>query len=201
MCERILLLRFSDSHGIDTIAEHQKTIDQTGSCWWAKIGKQPRLIYLSDYLAQKQRTVFLSSKSRLYSCSLRSVCWKRPLDRFPLYYETEIFDKPNEPHLFFELLNIDEIQMSVLEDYVVCYSHKPVIHDLKKTISSYMFIQHKDSQAASIEKPQKQIVPQKKAKKIVVNDCKYKAGYLCTNKSCVNYQYECLHPKYCIKRK
>lgn len=57
---RILLLRYSDFHGVDTIAEHKKVISSKGHCWWAKIGKQPSEKYLKSFLLQEEKIVLLA---------------------------------------------------------------------------------------------------------------------------------------------
>ncbi len=200
MQDRILLLRYSDAHGIDTISEHKAVINECGSCYWAKIGKQPRPVYLSTYLAQQKRMIFLSSGRALHVCLLKDVRWQRPEDKYPLYYNEEIFGKSNEPHLFFQIESMEKAPFALLDDYVVCNSYKPVSYDLKKTISSYMFIQHKD--APREEKKQQirkheSVTPKVEKRN---NTCKYLSSGLCSNKRSVNYQYECIHPQSCIKR-
>ncbi len=197
--EKILLLRYSDFHGVDTVSAHQKVVAEEGRCWWAKIGKQPSEKYISEIRRQKEPHCLLYTPGVLHICELGEVITHRPRSRFPEYYETDIFGKENEPRVYFELLSIKKIDLSFLEDYIVSSSEKEVLYDLKKTISSYMFIQHKDAP----RKPK--VTRQKKAEKKVEivnkNGCVYRKESVCTNRRCINYQYECLRPQMCLKQK
>ena len=47
----ILLLRYSDNHGVNTVQAHIDVIEKHGFCWWAKLGKkQPSESYLNEFL-------------------------------------------------------------------------------------------------------------------------------------------------------
>lgn len=196
--DKILLLRYSDYHGIETVNVHAQVISEVGKCWWAKIGKQPSQKYLKEYLEQKERVCLLYTPGILHICKLGGVVFERPKDSYPAYYDEYIFGKENEPKTYFELLEIKPIDMSFLEDYVVSVSGKEALYDLKKTISSFIFIQHKD---APRKERKKRIPAEIKKKEINNKDCKYRVDGCCNNKSCVNYKYECLRPEYCVKQK
>ena len=112
MNDRILILRYSDFHGVDTIAAHQKVISESGHCWWAKIGKQPSERYLREFLEQKKKTVLLYTAGRLHKSELGSVLRERPKSNYPNYYERDIFDREDEPSVYFDLFSIEEIDLS-----------------------------------------------------------------------------------------
>lgn len=201
---KILLLRYSDSRGVDTITEHKKIIDEYGSCWWAKIGKQPSPEYIKEILANEDRPVLLYTHRFLYKGQLGRIIRERPTDRYPAYYETQIFGTENEPSVYFELLSIEPENMEFLDDYIICSSGKPAQHDIKKSISSYMYLQHKSIPIP--EKPlkwQTQTTEKKTPKKYQVDksSCAYKKNGICSNKFCVNYKYECDRPQYCMRQK
>ena len=199
MGNKILLLRYSDFNGVNTIDAHKKVIEQCGSCWWAKIGKQPQVSYLSDYLNQETKIILLYTAGSLHKCILDDVRRSRPNDKYPDYYNKDIFGKDNEPTVFFKLLSIERMELECLEDYVVSSSGKKVLEDLKKTISSYMFIQHKDLPLPPKPKPR-----EKKIKQVPVFDkfsCVYKKDGICSNSRCVNYKYQCERPQYCTRQK
>lgn len=198
MNDRILILRYSDFHGVDTIAAHQKVISESGHCWWAKIGKQPSERYLKEFLEQEKKIVLLYTSGQLYRSELGSVLRERPQSNYPSYYERDIFDQEDEPSVYFDLLSIKEIGLSFLDDYVICSSGKGALYDLKKTISSYMFIQDK-----SLPLPPKPEPRKRKPKKVALDQssCVYKRDGKCANRSCINYEYECLRPRYCIKQR
>lgn len=196
--DKILLLRYSDFHGISTVNVHVQVVEENGKCWWAKIGKQPSEKYLKEYLEQNEKVCLLYTPGILHICKLGKVLFERPKDSYPAYYDEYIFGKENEPRTFFELLEIKPIDVSFLSDYVVSVSGKEALYDLKKTISSYIFIQHRDAP----RKEKKKRCPTTVKKTEVSNkDCMYRIDGHCNNKSCVNYQYECFRPEYCIKQK
>jgi len=198
MIDRMLLLRYSDFHGVDTIAAHQKVIAESGHCWWAKIGKQPRESYLKEFLEQEKKFVLLYTTGCLYRSELGGVLRQRPQSNYPDYYKRDIFGQEDEPSVFFNLLSIEKLPLSYLDDYVICSSGKEVTYDLKKTISSYMFIQDK-----SLPLPPKPEPRKRKLKKIVIDQssCVFNKNGKCANRSCINYEYDCLRPRYCIKQR
>lgn len=193
---KLFLLRFSDFHGVDTVAEHEAIIKATGRCWWAKLRKQPGEQYLEEFLLQEEKTVLLYKPGALFRCKLDRTIRTTPSDSFPEYYTRDIFGKDNAGILYFELLSMEKLDLPFLDDYVVCASGKPVVYDLKKTISSYMFIQ--DKTIPIPEKPKRIPKP-----KVIVDkkDCVYRIDGICTRKSCVFYSEECTRPQYCMKQK
>lgn len=195
----VLLLRYSDNHGVDTIQSHLEVIKKKGFCWWAKLGiKQPRESYLKEFLGQENPLILLYSTGKLFMCECGGVLRKRPINNYPKYYENDVFGLKNEPTVYFKLKSMKELNLSFLNDYIVRSSEKEVLYDLKKTISSYMFIQHKDAP----RKP-KSIPKVKKASPKPVNKkgCVYRIDGECTNKRCINYKYDCIHPELCVKQK
>lgn len=189
----VLLLRYSDFKGVDTIAAHKEVLNSNGSCWWAKIGKQPSKKYLMSFLNQDDKTVFLYTPGVLHVCKIGRVIRHRPTENYPSYYERDIFNREDEPETYFELLSMETTDISLLENYVVRVSGKPAVHDLKKTISSYMLLQDKNAPL-----PEKKTRVRKK--KIITYDnsrCKSNKNGICRNSYCVNYQRVCNCEKTC----
>lgn len=200
----ILLLRYSDFNGIDTIKEHIEVIKQTGSCWWAKIGKTPSSSYIDKYMAVEPHIAFLYTAGSLHRCLINEVSDKRPTNNYPGYYDRDIFMKLEKTSsLFFRLSDIEQVELSVLDNYVVESSGKPAQHDLKKTISSYFLLQNKDEwiQPEKKSRPVKQTVQTPKQVSINTNYCVYQKDGVCGNKRCINYLYECERPSMCAKQK
>ena len=157
-------------------------------------------------MQQDSKTALLYTPGRnrqgiLHRCEVGDIKRGRPDTAYPKYYERDIFNAENEPDVYFKMLSIESIDMSFLEDYVVAASGKPVIYDLKKSISSYMYIQHKD--APRKEKTTKKQVKKKAAPELKVDmkSCAYKKDGKCGNRSCVNYLYDCERPSNCLKQK
>lgn len=199
----VLLLRYSDFNGVATILEHQKVIDECGSCWWAKIGKKPSPSYLQPFIENCPFKAFLYTAGVLHKCTVEEVSFIFPPDRFPSYYLRDINQPSGDAFagVFFRLSEITSVDLSALDDYVVKTSGKTISHDLKKSISSYYTLQLKELWI----KPEKKVRP-KPAKlppqKVTdPNACKYRIDGKCSNRRCVNYLYECDRPSFCIKRK
>ena len=139
----ILLLRYSDFNGIDTIKEHIEVIKQTGSCWWAKIGKTPSSSYIDKYMAVEPHIAFLYTAGSLHRCLINEVSDKRPTNNYPCYYDRDIFMKlERTPSLFFRLSDIEQVELSVLDNYVV-ESLENRHSTIEKTISSYFYYKTK----------------------------------------------------------
>ena len=160
---KILLLRYSDARGVDTVKEHIEVIDSDGYCWWAKIGKQPGIRHLETIMEQNEKISFLYSKRRLYKAKIISISKERPKQNYPAYYEKQIFNTDIEPSLYFAFDSIEKEPLSILDDYVVCSSGRKVLEDLDKSIGSYMLIQHKDMTLTKIQhKPSENILDKAK---------------------------------------
>lgn len=199
---KILLLRYSDFHGVDTIQEHIKVATEKGHCWWAKIGKQPSMGYIKEIMSQDEKFCLLYTPGMLHLCCLEGVLDHRPDENYPVYYERDIFGKDIEPSVYFLLSQIEEIDLSFLDDYIVCSSEKEVMYTLKKTISSYMVIQHISAPRKPKPAPRvKKEKPKEPSKKVDFNGCVYRMDGMCTNKRCINYKYECTRPSNCLKQK
>lgn len=198
---RILLLRYSDFRGIDTIKEHKKMIKENGFCWWAKIGKRPTEKYLEPFIKQDNAQILLYTPGSLFLCRCGGIIFERPKDNYPNYYLKNIFGTELEPDVFFKLESLQKVELSILEDYIVSSSGKEVFYDLKNTISSYMYIQHKDVPI----KQKKQRVKKEKEKSFISEEekrsCVYRNDGICNNKRSVNYLFECYRPESCIKQK
>ena len=195
MVNTILLLRYSDFNGVNTIDAHQEVLKSYGSCWWAKIGKQPSKNYLLNFLNQDEKNVLLYTPGIIHICKIGGIIHRRPTENYPSYYEHDIFNTEIEPQTYFQLLSMESIDISFLDNYVVRTSGKPVVHDLKKTISSYMLLQNKDAAL-----PEKRVRVKKEKKNIYdTNHCRSKKNGICKNAYCVNYLLECNCESSCRK--
>jgi|GEM_PF-524360 len=201
---KILLLRYSDFQGNDTIKEHQKVIETQGYCWFGKFGKKISPKYLSTFMEDNTPcTVFLYTAGVLHKCQMNEVSYERPDSGYPDYYDSFLFQKENfTPQVFFKLTSIEPITLDSLEQYVVVSSGKAIIYDLKKTISSFIIIQDKDAWIPPIKK-ERVIKEKPHTQKKAANStsCVYRKNGTCTNRRCINYSYECERPTMCAKQK
>jgi len=201
---KVLLLRYSDFQGYDTIKEHEAIIAASGYCWFGKFGKIISAKYLTKFMmGRAPYIVFLYTAGVLHKCQMDAVTYERPSTGYPEYYDSFLFKKEDfTPHVFLRLISIEPISLDALEQYVVVSSGKPILYDLKKTISSFIIIQDKDNWAPPVKKERA-----KKEKTLAQtnprdpNSCIYQKNNMCTNRRCVSYSYECDRPSSCIKQK
>lgn len=126
----ILLLRYLDNHGVNTIQSHADVIEKHGFCWWAKLGKkQPRESYLNEFLSQESPKVLLYSTGKLFVCDCGGVLRERPDKNYPTYYDRDVFSLEQKPEVYFKLKSIKEIELAFLDDYIVRSSVKDVLYD------------------------------------------------------------------------
>lgn len=200
--QKILLLRYSDFKGFHTIDEHKKVINKSGSCWYGKFGKVISKRYLDDFTKDNlPATLFLFTAGSLHRCKMTEYTYDRPTENYPTYYDTFLFtQKDFIPHVFFKLTSIEKEELNILENFVVVSSGKPILYDLKKSISSFIVIQDKETWVP-VSKPRKTKQKKKNNKNKVVHSCIYRLNGMCTNRRSVNYQYECENPNYCLRQK
>ena len=138
------------------------------------------------------------SIGKLVLCDCEGILRERPNNNYPAYYDRDVYSLEHEPKVYFKLKYIKELELNFLDDYIVRSSEKEVLYDLKKTISSYMFILHKDAPRKPKPKPR---IRKTSIKPLNSKECIYRLNEACTNKRCINYKYECIHPDLCTKQK
>lgn len=199
----VLLLRYSDFNGIDTIKEHENIIRDKGFCWWVKLGKTPSSTYIQKFRETHSDIAFLYTAGILYKCRILDISNNIPLDSYPKYYDRDIFPIPSNANvLFFKITDIEPIPLDELENYLVLRSGKSVLYNLKKSISSYFLIQNKDNWVKPIHNIRQKRIEKKQQPSINKSSiCKYQKASLCSNRLCINYGYQCERPNMCLKFK
>lgn len=201
--EKFLVLRYGTNIIPDCIEKHIEVINNTGYCWFGKIGVVPSQKALKQIAEQSTHRIVLYTKGKAYLCNFVDYTTNKPANHYPEYYNQYLFGQSKEPSIYFKLTSIDEIQLSVLDKAVVVSSRNRLQDTLNRSMSSYFLaeipggkedvkattmIQNKDS-----SKTKKELLPE--------NDCRYRKDGKCTLKSCINYLYECDRPNRCLKQK
>lgn len=196
----VFLLKYSDYHAIDTIAEHSKVIADLGFCWFGKIGKKPQDKYLASLFRNGSILLFLYTKYKLIQCVCSGYTYDTPDYGIPDYYIHELFPKDElKPTVYFKLESMRVIELDVLEEYVVKSGGKPILHDLNKSISSFYILIDKSLWVAPMKKQRVAKAP--KRTYAVPNSCIYRVDGICTNRRFVSYQFECERPSNCLRQK
>ena len=101
--------------------------------------------------------------------------------------------------MYFKLKNIVDMNVSDLSNYIVSSSRNNLMDTLNKSMNSFFVVELRGSVPIREEAILK---PSRNKKEILgEKDCYYRKDEKCSNKSCVNYQYECLRPDMCLKQK
>ena len=80
---KILLLRYANNKGIDTILEHMDIAENEEFCWWAKLGKKPGVKYLERFFEEGDGTAFLYKPGSIHRCKIIGVSETQPIDHYP----------------------------------------------------------------------------------------------------------------------
>ena len=194
------LLRYSDYHAINTIAEHRKVLETFGFCWFGKIGKKPKAQYLDTLFKDSSVILFLFTKYRLVQCVCSGYSYNIPDCGIPEYYGRDLLNKEElAPSVYFKLESMVDVELNLLDSYVVKSSGKSITHDLNKSISSFYILSDK---SVWVEPVKKQRERKKKTCPITIpNSCVYRINGICTNKRFVSYQFECERPNNCQRQK
>ena len=197
--KKILVLRYGVNIIEDCIERHKEVIEKYGYCWFGKIGRSPSEKVLKDVLPVAPGTVILYSRAGVYICELEEISVKTPQLGYPDYYETDIFNTGLQLSMYFKLKNIVDMNVSDLSNYIVSSSRNNLMDTLNKSMNSFFAVELRGSVLIREE-----VILKPTRKKIEIlgeKDCYYRKDEKCVNKSCVNYQYECLRPDVCLKQK
>jgi len=150
MCDKKkkhILVRFSDGMLSiqDTIAEHQKIIENNGMVWFGKLGKSLGDFHISDvnkqieegsksylFLVQKNGKRYEFSKGEIIIIS-KSLP-KKEINLVPPYYEKQGII--NNINLWIKLSNIKEAKLEEIDKYHIVSSGSAVISSIRKSMAA-----------------------------------------------------------------
>lgn len=201
---KILVLRYGNNIVPDCIEKHHEVINEYGYCWFGKIGTSPSSKIINALLEEDEPEIILYKKGKAHLCSLMEVSDKEPIDGYPEYYKEYLYDQMIFPKIYFKLSSIKEIELNELDKCIVCSSRARLIDTLNRSMSSFIFAMVPDSDSKAVgtitvSKEGKYIKSNREL--LDKNDCVYRKDGKCSNRRCINYQYECDRPSTCIKQK
>lgn len=186
---------------------HIKQIEQTGLCWFGKIGVAPSISVIRSKIGEGEINVLLYCQDEIYLCRCIDIQNERPLDNYPRYYEDYLYGRGIIPRIYFCLKSIEKIDKNNLSDCVILSSRNNMFDTVKRSMASFFYVEYADPRKEPIShqpvEKAKDSVRRRKEKKIIIspNDCVYREGGVCTNKRCISFQYECIRPSSCAKQK
>ena len=112
--EELILIRYSDMYGKDTIKEHKKIMEKQGYCWFGKIGKKSSKGHINELLKMSQPKILLVSKQAAYVAEISDIGYDIPESNYPIYYKEELFAKNVYPSIYFKIIGLKKIDKSLL---------------------------------------------------------------------------------------
>ncbi len=138
--EELVLIRYSNMFGYDTILEHKKIIDKLGYCYFGKVGKKTSTSHLKSLMSSNIPKIILKSKNEAYLCIVEDIIFETPNNGYPDYYKEELFKKNNYPSMYYKITKIIKIDKSILTNFVVKSSLNPLPLALQQSMTSQLLI-------------------------------------------------------------
>ena len=147
--QKLLVLRYNTKVEPECIKLHQNVIQQTGYCWFGKIGKIPSAWMLEAVFAEKAPAILLYNRSGTFLSTLEDFSYETQQEGIPEYYINQLYNNGVFPESYFKLTSIEKINTSILEHLFVFSSGKNMHETLNgRAMSSFFFVgyeQTKDS--------------------------------------------------------
>lgn len=195
---KILVVRYGTNIIADCIERHISELNESGYCWFAKLGKNPSNKMINAVFNDTNAFIVLYARSGYYLCKCVEVTDIRPCAGYPDYYDEYLFEAGLIPSVYFKLVSIDKMTAEELGRLVVSSSRNRLSDTLNRSMNSFFLAETGEYiQPKIMEKK----VSRKKKELLDINDCAYRKDNKCTCKGFVNYQYECSRPSVCIRQK
>jgi len=199
--QKILILRYGTNIVSNCIQLHEDVIRQYGYCWFAKLGRAPSKKVISDVFKDGKGIVILYSKGAAFVCHFIDITEKRPIEAYPMYYDEYIYGSGYIPSIYIKLKSIRKLAPTELERLIVSSSRNRLTDTLSRSMNSFFVAETEDYIKSVKSKPKPNKKNNLKSNKLNVKDCKYRNNGICKCKSCISYDYECIHPDMCLKQK
>lgn len=178
---------------------HQDVISKDGYCWFGKLGRAPSDKVLKQIWDDGKGYVILYARDGAYLAYYTEVTEKKPIEAYPEYYKTLLYDEGYVPSMYFKLCALELVSMEELQDLVISSSRSPLVETLYKSMNSFFCAEYKGER--ELVKGQKSVKETVKKEQTSVNGCRYRENGKCNRKGFVNFQYECERPNQCIGQK
>ena len=185
---------------------HINQIEESGLCWFGKIGIAPSIDIIRKTIGDGNIKVLLYCQNEVYLCNCIDIKSEKPEKDYPKYYETYLYGRGIYPKIYFCFDRIEEIEKSDLANCVILSSRNNMFDTVKRSMASFFYVEYADPicEESTIKKKKnvRQVEKTKEKKRIIEkNDCYYRDNGICTNKRCISFQYECIRPSSCTKQK
>lgn len=201
--QKLLILRYGVNIEENCIDLHKQIILSKGYCWFGKIGIVPSKSSYAPVLGEDNPAIILYNRRAAYLCDLLDICFDKPIDGYPSYYQRAFFDRYEFPRCYFKIGSITEIKKESLLGFFVVSSGNDALTTLNNARTSFLFVSYGKLNEEELEKIRiKKASLQRENRSVLsVNDCFYRKEGICTLKSCISYQYECERPSSCAKQR
>lgn len=200
-----MVLRYS-SGSFDCIGKHKEVLDKYGYCWFGKIGSAPSIKMIEEKLNPENPLIVLYNQGKVHLCRFSEAKIDTPECGFPEYYKKQLFEKNNYPCMYFKLTSIEEIKPEDLKNCVNQKSRNNIMDTVSRSMASFFYGEYPEKKE---EKPLVKPSAKRKTPSIdkqnqgikARNTCIFRIDGFCTDKKCINHDYECDRPSFCARRK
>ncbi len=201
--QKLLVVRYGVNIEENCIELHKQIILLKGYCWFGKIGIVPSKSSYQPVLGEENSAIILYNRRAAYLCSFLDICFDKPEEGYPAYYQYALFDQYEFPRCYFKIGSITEIPQESLSEFYVVSSGNDALTTLNNARTSFLFVSYGKLSENELDKiRRKQLLMQKESRPVLsTNDCYYRKEGVCTLKSCISYQYECERPSSCAKQR
>ena len=204
--DKFIILKYGS--GIyNCIERHQEVLDKCGYCWFGKIGVSPSEFAIKSKLNPERMLAVLYCQGTAHLCTIIDIATSKPEAGYPSYYEQFLYARNIIPKMYFKLGSIELLPAGELTKCVTMSSGRTLAETVSRSMASFFYGECPEDDVIIQPKPavEKQRTPKPKAKKKLTvydkNSCVYRKDGMCTNKRCINYEYDCDRPSTCIKQK
>ena len=138
--EKILVVRFSNMYGEDSIEKHNEVLKNKGYVYFGKFGSRVSQKHYKEVMACKHPRVLLISKDDAYICDLENIIYEKPNDGYPKYYDDNIFKKGHELSTYFKLKSFYILGRKNVGRFYVASSFSNLGEALKHSMTSMMLV-------------------------------------------------------------
>ena len=139
---KLLIIRYSDFLIKGCIRLHMDVLDEKGYVWFGKVGKQkPSDKYVRLTLSEPNPRLILHSSTKDYLCDITEVCYEKPIEGYPDYYNDVLYANNNNPSIYFKITSFRLFEHKYLHHFVVNSSRNELPYSLHGSMNSLFFIE------------------------------------------------------------
>lgn len=140
--DKLLVIRYSDFLIKKCMFLHEEILKKYVYVWFGKIGKQkPSQKFIDLTMQQEVPRIILHSSTKDYICEIDAISKEQPEKGYPDYYNELLFNKGNNPSIYFRIKKMVPFDHKYLSCFVVNSSRNELPIALHGSMNSLFFIE------------------------------------------------------------